>query len=506
MATMLNEGLSLASQPQYSAGAQRFLARRNGFLIDGVWVESKVGEEIPVFDPSTGEQITTVAEATGADIDAAVMAARRAFEDGRWSKLPPATREAIMFRLADLVEQHAEELAELEAIDQGKPKSFAAEVDIPTVLALIRNAAGWATRLNGEYVTPSMHPVGSRHAYTIREPVGVAGQIVPWNFPIAMAAMKISPALAAGCTIVLKPAEQTSLSALRFGELILEAGIPGGVVNIITGRGATVGDAIVRHPEVDKISFTGSTVIGKTVMRTAADTLKRLTLELGGKSPMIMMADVDRALAAQGAADAIMFNTGQICVAGSRLFVHRDAYDEVLEGVAGAMGRLQMGPSLASTSQLGPLVSDVQQRRVMGYIESAKNEGASIVLGGDAVDSSGYYVKPTIIADVNPNMKVMREEIFGPVLCVSRFDDIDQVVHEANDTTYGLSASVWTRDLSLMHTTASRLKAGVVWGNSHIVVDPTLPAGGYKQSGFGRELGLEGVLAYTETKTVNIAL
>lgn len=497
---------AISPQPSYSDVLARFLVRKPRLLIGGEWVDPQGDEEIPVVDPSNGRQITTLIEASQADVDRAVAAARRAFDDGRWSGLPPARREAVLQRLADLVEANIDELAEIEAVDNGKPCTMARDIAIPAALAQFRYAAGWATKLGGTQVDPALQPTGAFHAYTRREPIGVAALIIPWNFPIVMAALKLAPALAAGCTMVLKPAEQTSLSALRLGELILEAGVPPGVVNIVTGRGATVGDALVRHPDVDKISFTGSTPAGKAIMRAAADSMKRLTLELGGKSPVIMMSDVDRATAAQKAAEAIMFNSGQICVAGSRLYAHRDIYDDLLEGVSKIAGMMRLGPSLAADSELGPLVSDVQQRRVMGYIQSARDEGACVVSGGDTAGDAGYFVQPTIIAQVNARMSVMREEVFGPVLCVSRFDDLDEVVREANASSYGLAASVWTRDINVMHKLASRIKAGTVWGNCHIVVDPALPTGGYKQSGVGREMGLEGVLNFTELKTVAIAL
>ncbi|BAI96225.1 aldehyde dehydrogenase [Sphingobium sp. TA15] len=497
---------SVAQQGAYSAQLTHSLANIGGHLIDGNWIAPAPGSEIPVYDPSTGTQITSIYEASDKDVDLAVAAARRAFDDGRWSRLAPAQREAIIRKFADLIEQHADELSEMEAVDVGKPLDFAQSVDIPVAVEVIRYYAGWVTRLGGDQINPILQPLGQHHAYTLREPVGVAALIVPWNFPLAMMTLKVAPALAAGCTMVLKPAEVTSLSSLRVGQLALEAGIPAGVLNIVTGRGPTVGEALVRHPDVDKVSFTGSTAVGKIVMRTAADTMKRVTMELGGKSPVIVMDDVDVGAAAQGVANGILFNSGQICVAGSRLYAHRKIYDQILEGVSDAMGALKVGPSLGSGSQLGPLVSEAQQKRVLGYIDSAVKEGASIVRGGDAPTDNGYYVAPTLIADVTADMKVMREEIFGPVLCVNRFDEIDEVIKEANSGIYGLAAYVWTRDVSLMHKMASRLRAGTVWGNSQIVIDPATPSGGFKQSGFGRELGLEGLMAYTESKTINIAL
>ena len=496
----------IAAQPAVSETVQHFLRHERKLLIDGKWVSSSSGARIASYDPSTGREIASVVDATTTDVNRAVVAARRAFDDGRWTGLAPAKREQLLLRLAELIETHAGELAELEALDNGKTKAMAGYMDIPASVAQIRYFAGWITKVVGQHGDLSMFPAGAFHAYVRREPIGVAAQIVPWNFPLLMAAMKIAPALAAGCTLILKPAEQTSLSALRLGDLVLEAGIPDGVVNILTGFGETVGEALVRHPGVDKVAFTGSTSVGKAIARTAADTLKRVTLELGGKSPVIMMPDVDVAEASGGAANAIFFNSGQVCVAGSRLYAHADIFDQLVEGLAKAASSLKLGPSLASETQMGPLVSAEQRERVMSYIDSARKEGASVLTGGHAPGDSGYFVEPTVIANVKPGMKVMREEIFGPVVCATRFTDVDEVAALANDTEFGLAASVWTRDVSAMHKLAQRLKAGTVWGNCHSMIDPALPFGGYKQSGFGREQGLEGMLNYTETKSVIIAL
>jgi phenylacetaldehyde dehydrogenase len=502
----MNEMTSIAAQPAYSDAAKKALAREPALFIDGGWVASTHGRRVAVFDPSTGKQIASVVDASDADVDKAVAAARRAFDDGRWTGLPPYQRQRLIEKLADLLEAATEEIAEIESIDNGKPRAASQGYDIPRSVQTLRYAAGWATRMSGEHVDPAGMPTGTVHAYVRREPVGVAAQIVPWNFPLMMAVQKIAPALAAGCTVVLKPAEQTPLSALRFGDLVAEAGIPAGVVNIVTGLGETAGDRLVRHPDVDKVAFTGSTEVGKIINRAATDTLKRVTLELGGKSPVIVLPDVDVARTARGAAMSIFMNSGQVCIAGSRLFAHRDIFDQLIEAVAANASGWKVGPSLAPDTMMGPLVSDEQHERVLGYIEAGKKEGASVVCGGDTPGGDGWFVNPTILVDVKPEMKVVREEIFGPVLAAQRYDDLDEVARAANDTTYGLAATIWTRDVSAMHQLAAKLKAGMVWGNAPALADVALPFGGYKQSGFGRESGRYGVEAYTELKTVAIAL
>ncbi len=502
----MNEMSRIAAQPAYSEAVQTFLKRAPKHYIDGEWVDSTHGATIAVFDPSTGREIAKVSDASDADVDRAVAAARRAFDDGRWNGLPPQQRERIINRLADLLEAAIPEVAELESIDNGKPRMASMGYDLPKCVATLRYQAGWATKLTGDHVEPAGFPTGTMHAYVRREPIGVAALIVPWNFPLMMAVQKIAPALAAGCTIVLKPAEQTPLTALRFADLLAEAGVPAGVVNVITGDGATAGDRLVRHPDVDKIAFTGSTEVGKLINRAATDTLKRVTLELGGKSPVIVLPDVDIAATGRAAAQSIFANSGQVCIAGSRLFAHKDIFDALIEAVAESAGQWKVGPSLDPNTRMGPLVSSEQHERVLGYIEAGRKEGASVLVGGDTPGGDGYFVNPTILVDVKPEMKVVREEIFGPVLAATRYEDLDEVAKAANDTPYGLAASIWTRDISAMHKLAAKLKAGMVWGNCPSAADVTLPFGGYKQSGFGRESARYGVEAYTELKTVAIAL
>jgi phenylacetaldehyde dehydrogenase len=496
--------VAIAVQPAPSAAAAAFLARPKRLLIGGEWVASASDVRIPVIDPATGAEVASVPDAGRADVDKAVAAAREAFERGPWATMLPSDREALIWRLADLIDKHAEELAELESIDNGKTKFMASVVDVPGARNYFRYMAGWATKIEGATIDVSIgtRDGGRINAYTRREPVGVVAQIIPWNFPLVMAAWKLGPALAAGCTCVLKPAEQTPLTALRLGELIIEAGFPPGVVNILTGYGETTGAALVTHPGVDKVAFTGSTLVGKTINKAATDSLKRVSLELGGKSPVIVLPDADVDTVIGGAAGAIFFNAGQVCAAGSRLYVHRKIFDRVVEGVGGAAKGIRLGPGLDPGTQMGPLVSREQQERVLGYIESGKAEGASVVAGGEAPAHSGFYVKPTVLADVKRSMRVVQEEIFGPVLVAQRFDDLDEVAALANDTPYGLGASIWSNDLKAVHRLVPKIRAGTIWVNTHGLVDANMPFGGFKHSGIGREHGRVGIEMYTEVKSV----
>ncbi|MES2492535.1 MAG: aldehyde dehydrogenase family protein [Pseudomonadota bacterium] len=474
-------------------------------LIGGQRVAAASGKLIDIEDPATGAVFAQITAGGREEVDQAVRAARATSESAAWSRMRPLDRGKLLEDIARKIEDHAEELALLESYDNGKAVAHALMVDIPAAVDVFRYMAGWCTKIHGK-VNPISGDGRQYHSYTRREPIGVIGSIVPWNFPLAMAAWKVATALAAGCTVVLKPSEVTPLSALRLGELALEAGLPEGALNVITGYGHEAGQALVEHPGVDKIAFTGSTRVGKDIVRTCATDLKRITLELGGKSPSLIFADADMDQAGIGAALAIFFNSGQVCLAASRLYVEHSAFDKVVEAVSAAAQSFQIGHGRDPNTMIGPLVSRAQQDRVMGFIDKGVAEGGEVVTGGKRHGNEGYYVQPTVFVNTAPESTVVREEIFGPVVVATPFKDIDDVIRQANDTRYGLAANIWTRDLSRAHLTAAKLQAGTVWINTHGLNDVSAPFGGFKESGWGREVSEEGILAYTETKTVTALL
>ena len=485
-----------------SEATQRFLGKAQNMFVGGAWLESADNAE--VIEPSTGGVLTRIPMGTADDLDRAVQAARAQFDGGAWSQLKPLERERLLHRLADLIEANADELAEIESIDMGKSIAQARVVDIQGTIDTFRYFAGWASKIHGRTVEPSLP--GNYLAYTRKEPVGVVGVIVPWNFPLQTMAWKLGAALAVGCTVVVKPAELTSLSALRFAELVQEAGIPDGVVNIVTGRGSVVGSAMSSHPGIDKLSFTGSTPVGCSVGKAAMDQMKRLTLELGGKSPVIVFADADIKAAAQAVANGVFFNSGQVCDAGTRAYVHRSVYADFLRELADYTATLKIAPGLDPDCFISPMVSRQQQQRVLEYIETGKAEGAELYCGGQPVEGPGFFVQPTVFANCRNDMRVVQEEIFGPVLVTAPFDDEEEALALANDSPFGLAAALYSNDLGRVHSLIPRLRAGTVYVNAHSTLDPSMPFGGYKQSGYGKDLGSEQLDYLLETKAVWITL
>jgi len=497
--------MATAVTPNIDSRVAGFITGRHKLLINNRWEEPSSGKTFPTYDPSSGEVLAQIAAGDKADVDRAVKAARKAFDDNSpWRRMTPSDRGKLIWKLADLMEKHLEELALLETLDNGKPLGVARVADVPLAIDLLRYMAGWATKIEGNTIPISVpYAPGAKFlAYTTREPVGVVAQIIPWNFPLLMAAWKLGPALATGCTIILKPAEQTPLSALKIGELILEAGFPEGVVNIVTGFGETAGAALAAHDDVDKVAFTGSTEVGKLILHAAAGNLKKVSLELGGKSPNVVYGDADISAAINGAASAIFFNHGQCCCAGSRLYVESNIFDKVVEGISDQAKKIKVGPGMDAGTQMGPLVSEEQLERVCGYLESGFSEGAKALAGGKKKAGKGYFVEPTVLVNTNPKMKVVQEEIFGPVVTAIPFKDTDEVVQHAHDTVYGLAAGVWTKDISKAHRLADKLRAGTVWVNCYNIFDAAMPFGGFKQSGWGREMGHDALELYTQKKAV----
>ena len=478
--------------------------KQTKILINNKWVDSVSGKTFETHNPATGDLLASVAEADAADVDLAVKAARKAFHaKSLWRRMSASDRGKLLNKLADLIEENADELALLESIDNGKPRHVARTADLPLVIACYRYYAGWADKIQGKTIPIS----GDYFCYTRHEPVGVVGQIIPWNFPLLMQAWKLAPALACGNTVGLKTAEQTPLSALRIGELIVEASFPEGVVNILPGYGPTAGAAIANHMDIDKVAFTGSTEVGHLIMKAAADSnLKRVTLELGGKSPNIVFSDADLNQAVEGSHFALFFNQGQCCCAGSRVFVEEKVYDEFVERSTERAKRRTVGDPLERTTEQGPQVDNDQFNKVLSYVDAGKREGARLLCGGERVGDRGYFVAPTVFSEVNDEMKIAQEEIFGPVMSILKFKDMDDLVERANKTIYGLAAAVWTRDIGKAHHIANNVRAGTVWVNCYDVFDAGAPFGGFKQSGIGRELGEYGLQQYSEIKTVTVKL
>ncbi len=494
--------------PEVHPNLQKFLSKKiHPMLIGGRWVESASGKTFKTFNPATGEVLGVISEAGAQDVELAVSAAQKAL-NGSWSKISPAEREKILNKIADLVESHSEELAQLETLNNGKTIRESKNGDLPLAIGLLRYFAGWPTKIHGETIPVSVpyYPGAKFLHYTVREPIGVVAAIIPWNFPLLMAVERLAPALACGNAVILKPAEQTPLSALRLGELLLEAGLPEGVVNIIPGFGPSAGAALAAHSGVDKVTFTGSTEVGREVIKASAGNLKRVTLELGGKSPNIVFADADLEAAAKGMFMGVFYNQGQCCSAGSRIFVERSKFDELVGILSERAKTVRQGPGLDPKTQMGPLVSEEQRQRVLSYIDSGKKEGAKLLAGGEAVSGAGYFVRPTVFSEIKDTMKIAQEEIFGPVAAVMPFDSVEEVLSRANDSAYGLVAGVWTKDVKKAHQMAQNIKAGTVWINCYHFVDAAAPWGGFKQSGYGREKSQYAIESYTQLKSVWVDL
>ncbi len=492
-----------------STPVKRFVGQPRQALIDGRWQDAQSGKTFEVFDPSNETVIAHVADCGRADVDLAVAAARKAFDHGPWPRMSPSDRGKILWKIGDLINENLEELAQLESLDNGKPIAVARAADVPLAADLFHYMAGWATKIEGSTIGLSVPytPGAQYHAFTRREPIGVVAQIIPWNFPLLMAAWKLGPVLTAGCTVVLKPAEETPLSALRLAQLCVDAGLPPGVLNVLTGFGETCGAPLAAHGGVDKVAFTGSTEVGKLIVKAASNDLKKVSLELGGKSPNIVLDDADLDVAIPGAASAIFFNHGQCCCAGSRLFVQEKNYDRVLDGVSKAARSIRLGPGLSPQSEMGPLVSKTQFDRVSGFLRAGYEEGARTVCGGKRFGESGYFVEPTVLDGTRDTMRVYQEEIFGPVVTVVPFKEVDdELIRRANDTVYGLAAGLWTTNIKRAHRIANELRAGTVWVNCYNIFDAALPFGGYKQSGWGREMGHEVLNNYLETKSVCMSI